>query len=71
LTQIGSYALPAADVRRDATHRKALFNWDLHDGYDSNRRRPSCARLFPASIVLAVAMVWWFRVDVDALTGSR
>jgi hypothetical protein len=41
------------------------------NGYDSNRRRPSCARLFPASIVLAVAMVWWFRVDVDPLTGSR
>ena len=25
----------------------------------------------PASIVLAVAMVWWIRVDVDPLTGSR
>jgi hypothetical protein len=34
-------------------------------------RRPSCARLFPAIIGLTVAMVWWIRVDVDALTGSR
>jgi hypothetical protein len=40
-------------------------------GMTPTRRRPSCARLFPAIIVLAVAMVWWIRVDVDALTDSR
>jgi len=51
-----------ADVRRDVAHR---------GGYDSNRRCPSCARRFPAIIGFAVAMVWWIRVDVDALPGSR